>query len=190
MCERQLVFGQLPLLQIDGHEIVQSQAAVRYLAKKAGLQGRYLLTMIINSHFPSDYFPECFIYRNTDEELKADMIAEAVRDLIMFIAPAPFKRTSANEADWQSHRALLKQKWAFYGERFEAIILNNNPELALAAKEKAAKAAGKKSAAKKAAPVKKVEGEADAVAPSTPGGFLVGSSLTYADVLVAHVTTW
>ena len=118
------------------------------------------------------------------------MIAEAVRDLIMFIAPAPFKRTSANEADWQSHRALMKQKWAFYGERFEAIILNNNPELALAAKEKAAKAQGKKSAAKKAAPVKKIEGAAEAAAPATPGGFLVGSSLTYADVLVAHVTTW
>lgn len=168
MCERQLVFGQLPLLQIDGHEIVQSQAAVRYLAKKAGLLGR-----------------------NTDEELKADMIAEAVRDLIMFIAPAPFKRASANEADWQSHRALLKQKWAFYGERFEAIILNNNPELALVAKEKAAKAQGKKVAAKKVtAPVKKVEGEVEAAAPATPSGFLVGSSLTYADVLVAHVTTW
>ena len=44
MCERQLVFGQLPLLQIDGHEIVQSQAAVRYLAKKAGLLGRLVHT--------------------------------------------------------------------------------------------------------------------------------------------------
>ena len=57
MCERQLVFGQLPLLQIDGHEIVQSQAAVRYLAKKAGLQGRYLF---MNDNklvfFPSDDF--------------------------------------------------------------------------------------------------------------------------------------
>ena len=118
------------------------------------------------------------------------MIAEAVRDLIMFIAPAPFKRSSANEEDWQSHRALLKQKWAFYAERFEAIILNNNPHLALAAKEKAAKAQGKKIAAKKAAPAKKVEGEVEAAAPATPSGFLVGSSLTYADVLVAHATTW
>jgi hypothetical protein len=35
MSERQLPFGQLPLLQIDGLEIVQSQAAVRYLAKRA-----------------------------------------------------------------------------------------------------------------------------------------------------------
>ena len=47
MCERQLVFGQIPLLQIDGHEIVQSQAAVRYLAKKAGLQGRLLLFFLL-----------------------------------------------------------------------------------------------------------------------------------------------
>ena len=36
----QLPFGQLPLLQIDGVEIVQSQAIVRYLARRANLTGK------------------------------------------------------------------------------------------------------------------------------------------------------
>ena len=35
----QLPFGQLPLLQIDGVEIVQSQAIIRYLARRANLTG-------------------------------------------------------------------------------------------------------------------------------------------------------
>ena len=39
MSKRQLPFGQLPLLQIDGLEIVESQAIVRYLARRANLQG-------------------------------------------------------------------------------------------------------------------------------------------------------
>lgn len=39
MARRQLPFGQLPLLQIDDLEIVQSQAAVRYLARRANIQG-------------------------------------------------------------------------------------------------------------------------------------------------------
>jgi glutathione S-transferase len=34
-----LLFGQVPLLQIDGLNIVQSQAIVRYLAHKHGLCG-------------------------------------------------------------------------------------------------------------------------------------------------------
>ena len=34
-----LLFGQLPLLQIDGLNLVQSQAMVRYLARRGGLEG-------------------------------------------------------------------------------------------------------------------------------------------------------
>lgn len=143
--------------------------------------------------------------RSSDEELKADMIAEAVRDLIQHVAPAPFKRASKapdHEQEWQKHLSLLKDKWAFYGSRFEAILLNNNPLLA----EEAAqvhtilnqsspdfstyiylfrifqKAGGGKSKnGKKAVKDKPVSEE---------GGFLVGAALTYADVLVAHIITW
>ena len=39
MTVSQLPFGQLPLLQIDGIEIVQTQAILRYLARRANLTG-------------------------------------------------------------------------------------------------------------------------------------------------------
>ncbi len=35
-----LLFGQLPLLEIDGLELVQSQAMVRHVARRAGLSGK------------------------------------------------------------------------------------------------------------------------------------------------------
>lgn len=34
-----LLFGQVPLLEIDGHNLVQSEACVRYLARKHGMLG-------------------------------------------------------------------------------------------------------------------------------------------------------
>jgi glutathione S-transferase len=52
MAEMQLPFGQLPLLQIDGLELVQSQAIVRYIAKRGNLIGS-----------------------SAEEELKADMVS-------------------------------------------------------------------------------------------------------------------
>jgi glutathione S-transferase len=58
LSERQLPFGQLPLLQIDGYEIVQSQAMIRYIAKRKNLIGD-----------------------NSEQELKCDMIAETIRGL-------------------------------------------------------------------------------------------------------------
>jgi glutathione S-transferase len=67
--QTQLPFGELPLLQIDNLEIVQSQACIRYLAVRGGLQG---------------CAPE--------DTLKCDMIAEACRDLIDLACEAPFKK--------------------------------------------------------------------------------------------------
>ena len=61
MSERQLPFGQLPLLQIDGYEIVQSQAIVRYLARRAKICGE-----------------------NPGDEIKCDMIAETIRGILQF----------------------------------------------------------------------------------------------------------
>ncbi len=37
--QKQLLFGQLPLLQIDGLELVQSQSIIRYLARRAQIAG-------------------------------------------------------------------------------------------------------------------------------------------------------
>ncbi|KAJ1410743.1 hypothetical protein B484DRAFT_455799 [Ochromonadaceae sp. CCMP2298] len=149
MAGRQLPFGQLPLLQIDGMEIVQSQAAVRYLAKRAGLQGKS----------PAD-------------ELKCDMISEAVRDILPLLLAAPFRKYSAtgavparNEEEWAAHSKLAKEKWGFIGSRLEAILRSNLP------------------VPKKAA----VKGE---VVAEPKELYLVGGGFTYADVLVAHITTW
>jgi len=111
------------------------------------------------------------------------MIAEAVRDLIQYSTSAPFKRVSKapdHEQEWQKHLTLMKDKWAFYGSRFEAILLNNNPLLA----EEAAQKAGGKGAKKNGKKPSKDK------PTSEEGGFLVGNALTYADVLVAHIVTW
>lgn len=99
MSERQLPFGQLPLLQIDDLEIVQSQAAVRYLAKRGKLMGA-----------------------TPQEEVKCDMIAETVRDLIPLVAQLPFKRVRGNAEELEEHMKLLKDKWNYIGARFEYIL--------------------------------------------------------------------
>ena len=39
LADKQLLFGQMPMLQIDNIDIVQSQAIVRYLANRAGIAG-------------------------------------------------------------------------------------------------------------------------------------------------------
>ena len=52
----ELLFGQLPLLEIDGLKLVQSQAICRHVAKISGMAGK-----------------------NPGEEALADMVAEAVR---------------------------------------------------------------------------------------------------------------
>lgn len=124
MAERQLPFGQLPLLQIDGFELVQSQAIVRFIAKKANLLG------------------SC-----QDDEIRCDMIAEAVRDLVQLATAAPFQRLKGEDTG-TAHIALMKEKWSVMGVRFEEILNANNKE------------------------------------------YMVGTSLTYADILVVHIMTW
>jgi len=170
MAGRQLPFGQLPLLQIDGMEIVQSQAAVRYLARRGGLQG----TTVENA-------------------LKCDMIAEAVRDVLPLVLAAPFHKYSKNGSgknsdtvltsgskdpivnvdDWNAHQKLAQEKWSFVGGRLEAILRANlPPDHPLIPKKK---------------------GEAPTAAVPAAGTaelYMVGTSLTYADILVAHITTW
>lgn len=216
MSTRQLPFGQLPLLQIDGIEIVQSQAAVRYLAKRGNLLGT-----------------------NDEEILKCDMITEAVRDLISLVAQAPFKRVSARRklqqrsvpqsngvssseinSDlslptppsnppavvssekqngsvsidvWEQHLKLLKEKWQFMGQRFEAIIRANTR--ATRRKQQQQQQRNSSNSNNESSNSSEGGGEAakkssDIVYDPSAQYFLVGEALTYADVLVAHVTTW
>ena len=173
MAACQLPFGQLPLLQIDGMEIVQSQAAVRYLARRAHIQGN-----------------------SAQDALKCDMIAEAVRDVLSLLLAAPFRKYSGNKnkessssssgtatteilntTEWSTHLAIIKEKWNFTGRRFEAIIRNNlpsnHPSIAKASSKGAPPSVTITTTAAEDAEV-----------------HIVGSSLTYADVLVAHLVTW
>ena len=124
LAEVQLPFGQLPLLQIDGIELVQSQTIIRYLAKRANLMGA-----------------------TPKEEVICDMIAETVRDLIGLVAGTPFARRRS-PADLEKHIKLLKEKWQARGARLEHGLKANG------------------------------------------GTFLVGKSVSYADILVAHCLTW
>lgn len=238
MSTRQLPFGQLPLLQIDGIEIVQSQSAIRYLAKRAGLQGK-----------------------NDEEVLKCDMIVEAVRDLLGLVTDAPIARVKARRLKqqkeketlpivpsvplaststsssnttptavavnsensspstastaspassthlpttappttpapssapspndtWGEHLNLMKDKWEFYGSRFEAIIRANQRSLNSSSATSSAAADSSNAASSANTPKGAVAG---VVYDPNAQYFLVGSSLTYADILVAHITTW
>lgn len=179
LAQAQLPFGQLPLLQIDGIELVQSQAIIRYLASRANLQGK-----------------------NREETAKCDMIAEAVKDLLGLLTAAPWKRVyldsvedptginstsngskkasqkavdtetenlktsqtsqilhDINAPSWQLHLQTMRDRWAFIGARLEAIIRSNRANLDISQTD-----------------------------PHTT--FLVGDSMTYCDILVAHIATW
>jgi glutathione S-transferase len=295
MAERQLPFGQLPLLQIDEIEMVQSQAIIRYLARRGNLIGR-------------------------DEEdlLTCDMIAEAVRDLLGLVVAAPFKRVAAQrkqqkqqqtptltnssnnknnnnnntnttsnkeqtkgtgtgngkeslplippaavspkntnynnnnnnnysidpstpktvvpvppsvtnpknnsntappplisneEQVWAAHLALMKEKWIFCSNRFEAILRANNkkkltalqaatpsvtPSVTPGNSEKNTNnnpsnpnkdEMEEEQFKRRSEEQQRVEQENDAAEPLVRL-FLVGEQITYADILVAHVATW
>lgn len=110
---------------IDNLEIVQSQACIRYLAKRGDLMGKSLI-----------------------EETKCDMICETCRDLISVVAGAPIVRFRGIGNEVAENVKRMKQKWSRFGLYFEDILSRNG------------------------------------------GIFLVGSALTYADVLVSHLLTW
>jgi len=83
----QLLFGQLPLLEIDGLRMVQSQAMVRYAARRGGLCGT-----------------------SPAEEAQVDMIAEAVRDARGGLTGYPFsddKKSHAIRCSAQLHGKQL-----------------------------------------------------------------------------------
>lgn len=169
MSSRQLPFGQLPLLQIDSMEIVQSQAIVRYLAKRSHLEGKSI-----------------------EHTTKCDMIAEAINDFIPLLCQCPFRKyngttltnvgqpttnVSINVKEWEAHRSVMLDKWFFLGNRLEAILRTNLPLY------------GKR---KQQGPPNPSVGSVVSVTEDYDMGdvFMVGRSLTYADVLTAHLVTW
>jgi len=92
----QLLFGQLPLLEMDGLKLVQSQSMVRYVARKAGLVGK-----------------------SPAEEALVDMVCEAVKD-----ARGPVVGFCFNP-DPASLQAAMPDTFKKHGPRFEAIFEQN-----------------------------------------------------------------
>jgi len=99
--QKQLVFGTLPLLQIDGVELVQSQPIVRYLANRGGLAGKT----------PTD-------------EVKCDMIADAVLDLVSIAYSSPFRKCLSDE-DGARNQQLMEERWDTIGSKLESLLASN-----------------------------------------------------------------
>jgi glutathione S-transferase len=81
-----LTFGQLPLLEVDGLRIVQSQAIVRYVARRGGLVGV-----------------------DDAECATIDMVAEAVRDARSGLTSYPFSDDPPAHASQCRARLMGKQ---------------------------------------------------------------------------------
>jgi glutathione S-transferase len=106
--------------------LAQSQAICRYLARRANIAGN-----------------------NSVEEVKIDMVAEAVNDVLPLVMGVPFlRKKSLPTEEFESQMRLAKVKWHKLSSRLEAILRKNG------------------------------------------GVYIVGESLSYADVLVGHMTTW
>ena len=94
-----LLFGQLPLLQIDGLKLVQSQSIVRYLARRGNLYGS------------SDV-----------DAANCDMIADAARDCMGGVTSYPFLCIDGKEGE---AKQKVQNSIKKYFHRFEAILNNN-----------------------------------------------------------------
>ena len=97
-----MAFGKAPLLQIDGQEVVETQAMIRYLAKRANLTGK-----------------------TATDELYCDMIACNILDLIKVVVAAPFKRYQ-NEESGKEYINTMKVAWRKAAVRLEMCIEKNS----------------------------------------------------------------
>lgn len=105
------------------------------------------------------------------------MLAESIRDLLSLALGAPFKRMASLEES-QKHIELMKKKWAFLAARYEIIIQSNHVRQGQSngqgAKQQQTASNGKSNGKNQPAIT----------------GYLIGDSMTYPDILLAHVTTW
>lgn len=89
-----LMFQQIPLLEIDGLRLVQSQAIVRYVGRRGGLQGN-----------------------GAAEEAKVDMVSEGIKDCRSVLVSYPFQK------DKPAFLAELPAKLAKYLPALEAALV-------------------------------------------------------------------
>ncbi|KDR10710.1 glutathione S-transferase-like [Zootermopsis nevadensis] len=98
--KRKMPFGMLPVLEIDGKPVGQSNAIARYLAKQCGLAGR-----------------------DEWESLQCDMLVDTLTDLKQELfqyrmEPDQFKKE-------ERKIVLMKEKIPFYLNKFEKVVTEN-----------------------------------------------------------------
>lgn len=102
LCDNgQLAFAKLPLLQIDGIDLVDSHAIVRYLAKRANLIGK-----------------------TAKDELACDIVSGHIFDMTAPLMRAPFERAKGEEAD-KAHKKVLIAAFDKGAVRLEMCIERN-----------------------------------------------------------------
>lgn len=131
------------------------------------------------------------------------------------LPPAPYDNSLQHDPSdprWQEHLQTMRTKWSFIGQRFEAILRSNKMQLLAQQRHlgtKGSRFTGSVTPALANAPAAAVTTVTPVVATAASGSsqrksntpsiaapamdevnYLVGSALTYADILVAHVTTW
>jgi glutathione S-transferase len=97
--ENKLLFNQLPLLEIDGLQLTQSQAIIRHLARTKGLYGS-----------------------SDREAAMCDMIADAVNDFQMGVMGFAFVPAESKQAHIDERASELIAKFA---PRLEKIVAQN-----------------------------------------------------------------
>jgi glutathione S-transferase len=80
-----LLFGQLPLLEIDGMKLVQSQACVRYVARRNGMAGK-----------------------DQAEQARADMVVELIKDARLGVVKWPFSKVGKGDAKGAGEASVTK----------------------------------------------------------------------------------
>lgn len=153
------MWGQVPMLEIDGHTLVQSMAELRYLARKHKIYG--------------------------DDDWEASLIdqaADGIRDFLGHFSGLPWS------ADRAAAEAAIREKWMpKYLPSIERLLANNPHNARSVAAVTGGEAAAAGGGAEGGAAVGPSE-SVRALGPiPEPALFLVGKRMSFADVTLTEV---
>ena len=102
---------------------------------------------------------------NSLQSVQMDMIAEYTNEMMEHVINAPFIRTRGG-SEWEDKLKIVRVKWGKYAHKVEQILQQNSNTV--------------------------VDNDIAEVSDSDSDKvvFLVGSSMSYVDVLVSHLLTW
>ncbi|XP_060535714.1 glutathione S-transferase-like isoform X2 [Cylas formicarius] len=98
--KKEMPFGKVPVLEIDGRQVAQSNAIARYLAKQFGLAGK------------SDW-----------EALQSDVLVDTLEDLKMSMM-GPMREQDPIRKEEQKVK-VMKEVVPYYLSKFEKIVSEN-----------------------------------------------------------------